>query len=183
MVIRKLAIRRGLTSIEVYLRFLQMGRDMPAISDLKDQVNLKTTNMVLLTVATAGLYPLLWVWRNNQTIATVTRQGVVGSTFLIWMVVLAGWAAALGSVRDRDANDIGGLLSIALAVLYIVWAFKAKKCLEEYALKEFRVDARMNAFYTLAMNVYYINYCINDLPEAQRKQQLLSGRQEAGSQS
>lgn len=156
---------------------------MSAIHDLKDQVNIKTSTLVLLTVATAGLYPLLWTWQNTRVIESVTRIAVVGRTYLIWMAVVAGWAGVLGGVRDKDVSVFGGLLSIALAVLYIVWAFKAKKSLEEYALKEFRVDARMNSFYTLALNIYYINYCINDLPEAQRKQQLLGGQPEAGNPS
>lgn len=156
---------------------------MPAINDLKDQISLKTTTMVLLSVATAGLYPLLWAWQNTRVIESVTRQVLVGRSYLIWMAVVAGWAGVLGGVRDKDVSAFGGLLSIVLAVLYIVWAFKAKRCVEEYALKEFRVDAGMNSFYTLFLNVYYINYCINDLPEAQRKQQLLSGQPEAGSQS
>ena len=156
---------------------------MPAIHDLKDQVNIKTTNLVLLTVATAGLYPLLWVWQNSRVVGSTTQQAVVGQTYIIWMAVLAGWSGVMASVPDESVNVFGGLLNIALAVLYIVWAFKAKKCVEEYALREFRVDPRMNSFYTFALNIFYINYCINDLPEAERKQRLLSGQPEIGGQS
>lgn len=156
---------------------------MPAINDLRDHVNIKTVNLVLLTVATAGLYPLLWVWQNSRVIGSATQQTVVGQTYILWMAVLAGWAAALASAPDDDVNAFGGLLNIALAVLYIVWAFKAKKCVEEYALREFRVDPRMNSFYTFVFNIYYINYCINDLPEAERKQRLLSGQPEVSGQS
>lgn len=156
---------------------------MSAISDLKDHVNLKTTTFVGLTVATAGLYPLFWIWQNSRVIGTVTRNDIVSSTFLLCMVAVAGWSAALGSASDRDVREFGALLGLPLVVLYVIWAFKAKKCIEEYALREFRVDARMNGFYTFFLNVYYINYCINDLPEAQRKQQLLAGQTQAGGQS
>ncbi|HCT39763.1 MAG TPA: hypothetical protein DF427_01005 [Moraxellaceae bacterium] len=156
---------------------------MPAIHDLKDQVNTKTINFVLLTLATIGIYPLLWVWQNSRVIGQVTRQTVVGQAYILWMAALIGWAAALASAPDDDVNAFGGLLNIALAVLYIVWAFKAKKCVEEYALREFRVDPRMNSFYTFVFNIYYINYCINDLPEAERKQRLLSGQSDVSGQS
>ncbi len=67
---------------------------------------------------------------------------------------------------------ISGILAIALGVLYIVWAFRAKKALQEYALTEYKIDLKMNGFYTFIFNIYYINSCINDLPEAQRRQQI-----------
>ena len=34
---------------------------MPDINELKDKINTKTLNMVLLSAATLGLYLLLWL--------------------------------------------------------------------------------------------------------------------------
>ncbi len=68
------------------------------------------------------------------------------------------------------------ILTIALMVLYIVWAFKARAALQHYALTQFHFELKMNVFYTLAFSVYYINYCINALPEALAKHQLLRGQ-------
>ena len=34
----------------------------------------------------------------------------------------------------------------------------------------------MNGFYTFFLNIFYVNYCINDLPEEQRKQLILRGQ-------
>lgn len=73
-------------------------------------------------------------------------------------------------------DALSGILIVAANALYIVWAFKAKNALSEYALSEHKIDLRMNAFYTFFLNVFYINYCINDLPEEQRKQQILRGQ-------
>ena len=73
-------------------------------------------------------------------------------------------------------NLIGGLLTLASWVLYIVWAFKAKSALQEYALTEHRLDLRLNWFYTLLFTVYYINYCANDLPEDKRRQDIVQGQ-------
>lgn len=92
------------------------------------------------------------------------------------MIACAGWAGVLASVRDRDINAFGSGLSLGLAVLYIVWAFKAKKVIEEYAINQHRVDPKINSAYTLFLNIFYICYCINDLPNEQRKQQTLSGQ-------
>jgi multisubunit Na+/H+ antiporter MnhB subunit len=73
---------------------------------------------------------------------------------------------------------ISQLLSLASSILFIVWAFKAKSALQEYALNTHKIDFRMKVFYTLIFNVYYINYCFNDLPESKRKQDILKGNTE-----
>ena len=70
---------------------------------------------------------------------------------------------------------LGIILTVGIFVLYEIWAFKTREALQKYALNEHKIDLRMNAFYTFFMTVYYINYCINDLPEEQRKQQILRG--------
>lgn len=149
---------------------------MSSITELKERVNTKTWNLVLLAVATAGLYPLLWLWQNHTIIDQVTQRQTANTTYLIWLAVCIGWGGALGNTGDNVLILIGSLLSLAGAVLYIVWAFRARAALQEYALNEHKIDLRMNGFYTFIFNVYYINYCINDLPEALRKQQILQGK-------
>ena len=34
----------------------------------------------------------------------------------------------------------------------------------------------MNVLYTVLFDIFYINYCINDLPEEYRRQQVLNSR-------
>ncbi|WP_256219525.1 hypothetical protein [Pseudomonas sp. PAMC 26793] len=150
------------------------GRVMPTINDLKDKIDTKTVNMVLLTIATAGLYLLLWVYRSNLIISETTKIRLVDNTYIIWLAVCIGLSGAF--TKTGSSLDLVGLiLSLAGGALYVVWAFKARKALSEYALNEFQIDLRMNSFYTFFLSVYYINYCINDLPEEQRKQNILRG--------
>jgi hypothetical protein len=78
----------------------------------------------------------------------------------------------MGAIQDETMIVIGLLISLPGNVLYVVWAFKAKQALQEYCLDEFKIDLKVNLFYTVLMNVFCINYCINDLPEAQRKNQI-----------
>lgn len=149
---------------------------MAAMNDLKDSLATSTGKLVLLTLATAGLYPIIWVTLATRQIQSVTQKAVVGTAFPIAMTAAFGWAAILSSARDRDISEFASGLSLGVAVLYIVWAFKAKKVIEEYAVTQHRVDPKMNSFYTFFLNVFYICYCINDLPNEQRKQQTLSGQ-------
>jgi len=61
-------------------------------------------------------------------------------------------------------------------VMYVVWAFKARAALRHYALNTFRFDLKMNAFYTVLFNVFYITWCINDMPQALAKHRIIHGQ-------
>lgn len=146
---------------------------MSDINELKDKINTKTLNMVLLSMATAGLYLLLWLYKSNQKISETTKIKLVDDTYIIWLAVCIGWCSMLTNLGDVLFDTLSFGLMIAYNALYIVWAFKARKALSEYALNVHKIDLRMNGFYTFFFNIFYVNYCINDLPEEQRKQQIL----------
>jgi hypothetical protein len=146
---------------------------MSDINELKDAINSKTSTFALLTLATVGLYPLLWLARNSDIIAGLTKHRLVEASYLVWIAVCIGIGHALSVVQDDMAAGGGLLFSVAASALYIVWAFRAKKAIEAYCLDTFHIDLRMNAFYTLMFNVFYVNYCINDLAEVQRRQSVL----------
>lgn len=149
---------------------------MSTLTELKDQIDTKTVNLVLLTIVTAGIYPILWLYENYKIIDKKTEIKTASDTYIVWIAVCVGLSGAFGSTGEETMDVISGILSIASAVLYILWAFRAKKALQEYLLNEHKIDLRMNAFYTFLFNIFYINYCINDLPEVQRKQQILKGQ-------
>lgn len=150
---------------------------MTSITELKDAVNTKTLNLVLLTIATGGIYPILWMYRNSPNISSITKKFICDETFIIWLAVCLGLSGMLSGTGEEVVDFISGILAIAGVVLYIVWGFKARSALQEYALHEHKIDLRMNGFYTFIFTIYYINYCINDLPEDKRKQEILSGHQ------
>lgn len=156
---------------------------MTSITQLKDAVNTKTWNLVLLTVATAGIYQLLWMWRHTPVISSITKKQITDDVFLIWLAVCVGLSAALAGLGEPILDLISALISFASSVLYIVWAFKARASIQEYALLEHKVDLRMNGFYTFLFTVFYINYCINDLEEAKRKQNIISSNQPDSAQN
>lgn len=148
---------------------------MSSITELKDNINTKTLNLLLLTVVTAGIYAIVWMFINTPKLEKVTSKKIADNTFLIWLAVFAGLGGALVGTGEESLDVISGLFTIASWVLYIIWAFRAKNALQEYALTEHKVDLRLNGIYTFFLTIYYINYCVNDLPEDKRKQQILSG--------
>jgi hypothetical protein len=58
---------------------------------------------------------------------------------------------------------IAQILPIIYSILLIIWALKIKKAMLSYAINEYKVNYSMNTFYTVIFNLYYINYCIDDL--------------------
>lgn len=168
----------------------------PAITSLKNRLNTSTWHLVLLSLVTNGIYSLMWLYKHQDTIMQETGQRFSSRTLIIWMAICAGVSVLLRltfpvqtdgydyGYSDNNAADVmqgvAMLISLAWCVLTIVWAFKARAALRQYALTTFRFDLRMNAFYTVIFNVFYIMYCINDLPQALAKHQIIYGNTQSG---
>lgn len=146
------------------------------ISTLKVATNTKTANLVLLSIATAGIYPIIWISENHKKIDAITKSKTADSVYIIWMAVTLGLGGALSYTGDDLIDLIGAILSLAAGVLYIIWAFRARTALQSYALNEYKMDLPMNKFYTFIFNLYYINYVINDLPNVYQKSRIISGQ-------
>ena len=82
---------------------------MPDINELKDKINTKTLNMVLLSSATLGLYLLLWLVRTNQKISETTKIKLVDNTYIIWLAVCLGWSGALSNVGEALFDALSGM--------------------------------------------------------------------------
>lgn len=158
---------------------------MTDINTLSQRLNTRTLHFVLLSMTTCGVWPLLWLYKKQDIISETTGYPLYGNLFIIWLTVCFGLSRQLGAMAAPDpygydsTGDIllalSGLLSVASAAMYVVWAFKARTALRHYALNAFRFDLKMNAFYTMLFNVFYITYCINDMQQALAKHQIIHG--------
>lgn len=160
------------------------------ISSLKEKLNTPTWHLVLLATATYGIYPLMWLYKNQDTIMDEVGQRFSSGTFIVWMAVCSGVSVMLnllfpvqvdqyGYAYDSSAQmmaELAFLISLAWIVLTIVWAFKARASLQQYALTQFRFELKMNPAWTILFHVFYINYCINAMPEALAKHQIIHGK-------
>ncbi len=142
------------------------------VSILKKEVNTKTLNFVLLSIATLGIYNLMWLFKNNSKFEEVLEQKIFDYRLIILLSAIVGWSSVFSS--EPDLEIIGGLLSLASSVFYIVWAFKAKKVIQTSMVNEYKIDYKMNSFYTFFFNMYYINYCVNELEDEVNKANILS---------
>ncbi|TMP37826.1 hypothetical protein CWB96_08035 [Pseudoalteromonas citrea] len=144
---------------------------MSDVNTLKNIPHLSTLNFVLLTLVTAGVYLIVWQFMNTPKIEKITSKGIADHNFLVAIAACFGLSGVLSASTEPVTLMISGLLSIALFVLYIIWAFKAKVALQGYATTELKVDLRMNGIYTFLFTVFYINYCINEVSESDKSLQ------------
>ncbi|MDT8338897.1 MAG: DUF4234 domain-containing protein, partial [Sulfurimonas sp.] len=148
-------------------------RKTMTVLELKEKINTKTLNFVLLTMATAGIYPILWLAKNQEIIENLFKSEKSDKKFILYLAICVGLGGSLGSTEIPVLTIIAGLLSLVSWILYLMWAFKIKKSTLDYALNECRINYSMNSFYTAFFTVYYINYCITELTEIMEREKFL----------
>lgn len=157
---------------------------MNDINLLKNNLDTKVLNFVLLTAVTGGIYPLMWLFLNQRKLTEGMKDNFVDSNYPLWIAVATGMGWFLSDfsyeISDEDTilDYIAALLSFVSIVMYIVWSFKAKTALQAYVLKEFKFELKMNLFYIFIFNIYYIIYCINSMEFEYQKHKIIFSQQQ-----
>ncbi|MEI2627883.1 hypothetical protein [Erwinia aphidicola] len=157
---------------------------MSDINSLKNSLNTKVLNFVLLTAATGGIYPLMWLFLNQRKLTEAINDNFVDSNYPIWLAIATGLGWLLSDfsyeISDEETilDHIATLLTLASGIMYIVWGLKAKAALQAYVLKEFKFELKMNPFYTFLFNVYYIVYCVNSMESEYQKHKIIFSQQQ-----
>ncbi len=66
---------------------------MSKITDLKDQIDTKTMNLLLLGIPTGGLYYYMRLYANYRIIDKTTKTQTATDCFMIWIAIFSGTAA------------------------------------------------------------------------------------------
>lgn len=150
---------------------------MQDISELKNKINLKTFHFFLLALFSGGIYTFMWMYKNQTIINKVVAKEIVSNNFIILIATLYGFSLNfLGEANFFVSITVLIIGVINFFVLSAIWAFKNKSALQEYVLITYKVDLKMNVFYTFLFGSLYINYCINDLSEVKRKQDIIQNK-------
>jgi hypothetical protein len=154
----------------------------------------KTGTLVLLSIATGGFYLLLYLMKNYKLFNKSTHSETISKTLIISAAIAYGISGYLNSLalsavggpfdnlfEFRSALDtasglsaLSGIAVLAYSAILVVMAFNMGKALERYALKEFRIDLKLNKIYLFMFTIFYINYAINDLDNLQQRQKILA---------
>ena len=117
--------------------------------EVAQENNLGTGTFLFLNFITLGLYGLLRVIKMTNVIESFAEQQICSKNFVFFLSVAYGLSFL-------------GLEIVYIAVL-VYWSFLAKRELEYYASYQMHVKYEISPFYTVIFNIYYINYCLNDL--------------------
>lgn len=152
---------------------------MENINVLKNKIDTKVLKFVLLSFATGGIYPLMWLYLNQPKLTEEMKSDFVAKDYPLWLAVVTGFGWLLSDIGMAVSDNVtvfdlvAKLLMYASMVMFLVWTFKAKKALQAYALNEFRFELKMNPFYTFIFNIYYVVYCINDMESELQKHNII----------
>lgn len=120
---------------------------------------------VIVGLIGAGIWPVVYLAKRakgiNEAMKTDFIPSWVATTQIVLLVITL--VCKIFGTGDEVAG-LGVLTSLAMGVVYIVWAFQAKKTLEALVIDQFGISTyKLNAFYTFFFTVFYIVYCLNDL--------------------
>ncbi len=132
-------------------------------NELAERVNLKTGKLLLLAMATAGVYLFVYMFDVMREFKSVTGKTISSKATVIWFAACSSWSGAFTGSGIEGFDIVAGILVIVAAGFYFAWVFAARSALQSFAACEHQITLKMNVFYTIFFGQYYINYCINDL--------------------
>src|SRR5699024_11560729 len=126
-----------------------------------------------------------WVGQEAPCRACYGRGGEISVCSLTPFRSVVFFFQAEDGIRDRNVTGvqtcalpiygIATLISLVWIILTIIWAFRARAALQQYALTQFRFELKMNPVWTFLFHIFYINYCINTMPESLAKHRIIYG--------
>lgn len=155
-------------------------------SILNKEDKIPTTNLVIYSILTLGIFYIAYIWKNFPIIEKNTGKRICERNFLFALLLCFGIGMLIESlgdsylysgVFDHKGNFdiyktamahstasifviIGNLVSVAATIMLIILSFKASEQLTLIA-KEKNIEIKPNKFYLFFFNIFYINYLIN----------------------
>ncbi|MFC3025508.1 DUF4234 domain-containing protein [Vibrio zhugei] len=139
---------------------------MSHASDLQKQIDTHTVHIVLLTMCTFGIYPLLYLYRNTKVIENITQYKVASDGLVIGLAACTGLSSVLLTEYNAASSILNLLITVVSGILYLVWSFSARDAIQKYAHGTLNIDDfKINIIWTLLFSFMYVNYSINKLAE------------------
>ncbi|HZD95900.1 MAG TPA: DUF4339 domain-containing protein [Candidatus Sulfotelmatobacter sp.] len=133
---------------------------MPA-ADRPIPQNFHWALVLLIGICTCGLFNYAWLIVEAAFVRKIKPESK-GLLFIV--IAIAGFFVGgfvngfLGALDHSDSGAIGGIISLAALVLYIVGVFQIKGDLEEYYNSVEPINLRLSGVMTFFFNVYYFQY-------------------------
>lgn len=131
---------------------------------------LGTWKLLGLAIITGGMFFIYWMKKMTELVEAFSGKRVwEDNIFIIYLFV---WVLLSLFPDSYDPDGVTGLLLLVFWLcMWIQWSFSMRREITLYAITKLGMsEYKMNAFYTFIFNVYYINYCLNDLGDEELRQ-------------
>jgi hypothetical protein len=124
---------------------------------------------VVIGIFGLEIWPVMYISLREKRINEALGAELIPHWVPVTQITLLCTTIALNVFgRAIDSDDIVSLsmfTGLAMGVVWIVFAFKAKRVLEDVVTFQWKLpNYRLNAAWTLFFSLFYIVYCLNDLP-------------------
>jgi len=172
-----------------YFNILRKKFRMSDIKKIKEIAGQTTGMFVLFTMLTVGFFPLMWLWKNMDSLNNELGEEVVKKSFVLTMAILLGLSFAINNVilqlivNAKTYQDLANaaafswvvfLLQLATSICEIILVFQIKKSFETYVMKNYKFVVNLNGFWTFLFNIFYIIYRMNSLESDIMKAKIIS---------
>lgn len=123
---------------------------------------------VIIGLIGLGIWPVIYIWRREKPINAALGADVIPHWVVITQITLLCTTLGLrflGSSVDSDGiAGLSVLTSLAMGVMWVVFAFKAKATLEHVVVDQWKIRSyRLSAVWTFFFSLFYIVYRLTDL--------------------
>ncbi len=138
--------------------------------EISQKNGLSTWKLLGLAIITNQAFLYYWMKKMTELVEVFSGKRVWKDSAFIILLSLLLWVpficldGALSDLGSSASFGIMGWFCLAGAIMILQWSFSMRREITLYAITKLGMsEYKMNAFYTFIFNVYYINYCLNDL--------------------
>jgi len=151
----------------------------PAVSPYPPPPNLHWGICVLLSIVTCGIFSVVWImvealWVKKVQPASkaVTYFGIVIGMYVLSFVLSISGAvsAARTGHTDNSLQGIQGIISLGIAIVWIVGAFNMRDSIEEHFNSVEPIGLSLSGVMTFFFSVWYFQYHFTKINEMKRRQ-------------
>ena len=111
--------------------------------DIKVKNNLGTGKFVLFDFLTLRIFQIHRIEKTTDLIFEFSEKKITRNGFVLSLKILLGWYLLL-ALYDGFLGVIGNLIGILYCGLTIYWSFEEKKEIENYVVKNHRINYKLN---------------------------------------
>lgn len=145
------------------------------IAWITDEVGMKTFNFVLLSIFTNGIYDFIWLTERLNLFNSLGQSETITKHMIIVTALTYGLSISLNTLGEVPWLDIVSyLLLFGYFGMLIFMTFRIIKTIDLYYAEHYKLNLQFNKAWMVLFNIFYVNYCINELKDIELKNQKLN---------